>query len=92
VSGGVEGNPDAVQVGVFAIGNGLDGCLVAESEAQDLKTVYCGKIPPALPPRMIPVGMGDNGAVHGLQRVDVKIPCLTVKALFSYPEDFGIHV
>jgi hypothetical protein len=42
VAGGVKGNPDTVQVGVFAVGDGLNDGFIPEAQAKDLEAFSRG--------------------------------------------------
>jgi hypothetical protein len=69
----------------------LNGSFVPEAEVEHLEAFPCGKVAPAIPSRVIPVSVGDDGPVHGLQRVYKKIPDFTVKAFIRHAKDLRVH-
>jgi len=45
----------------------------------------------AIPPRVVPVSVGNDGPLHGLQRVYVKIPHFTVKTFIGHAKNLRVH-
>ncbi|KPW88474.1 hypothetical protein ALO79_200067 [Pseudomonas syringae pv. castaneae] len=80
VAGRVKAQGHAVMSQAFAVGQGLQMDVLAQSRTQDAFTGGCCQVVLIATAGMVTVGMGDDRALNRTPGVDVEIPARTVQA------------
>ena len=81
MAGRMQRQPHAVVHHGLAVGQGLQGDVLAEPAPQDGGAVVVGQVMGMAPARVVAVAVGDHGAVHRPPRVDVEVAGRAVEPL-----------
>ena len=89
--GRVQADAHAVPVQRLAPGQGLQADI-AEPRAQQAGAFGAAQVVPVPGPRMVGMGMGDDGALHRPPRVDVEVAGRAVQTLRAQHDQVGCVV